>query len=101
ILLLENGGAAGVRIAGKRLQRERVEPVAVRTLLRGAELAVDPEDGQLAGIPRHTVSPPVRMDELVPALGKPSQDRDTGGSAASGNDRRVDRRAVGSPHVRP
>jgi hypothetical protein len=49
--MLLGQGAAGVRIAGKRLQRERVER-AVRSVVRGAELALEPEEQEPAGIPR-------------------------------------------------
>jgi hypothetical protein len=75
--------------------------VRYQVLLGNVSVAAAPEDGQPVGVPHHPVGPPVRVDELVPALGKPAHDRDTGRGAAFGNDRRVDRRAIGSLQVRP
>src|SRR5882757_8327074 len=101
IPLLAGEGDEGIGIDGQRLQRQRVEPLVVRPLVGGAELAVEPQERKLAGIPRHAVCPPEGMNELVPALGEAAQHGDTGGRTAFGDDRRVDRAAVGCPEVRP
>ena len=91
---LTQTGCCGNTIAGKRLQRERVEPCG-RDVVCRAEFTVEPRERERAGIPRHAVGSPARMDELIPASGEPAHHRDTGGSAAFGDARRVDRRAAG------